>query len=76
MWAILQKLSERHQLVLALRFGLHDGVNRTLDEVAQLIGVTREQIRQNQEKALRLIRRNPLNTQRLEPYRGAEWEFR
>ena len=51
---VLDTLTEREQKVLRLRFGMDDGRQRTLEEVGQLFGVTRERIRQIEAKALRL----------------------
>jgi len=50
-------LTPRERKILALRFGLDDGVSKTLEEVGQEFGVTRERIRQIQAKALEKIRR-------------------
>lgn len=44
--------------VLELRFGLEDGVMHTLEESGEHFGVTRERIRQMQEKALEILRRD------------------
>jgi RNA polymerase primary sigma factor len=52
----LQNLSPREKKVLQLRFGLEDGHPRTLEEVGQEFGVTRERIRQIEAKALRKLR--------------------
>ncbi len=49
-------LTEREQMVLRLRFGLHDGMPRTLEEVGQVYNVTRERIRQIEAKALEKLR--------------------
>jgi RNA polymerase primary sigma factor len=53
---VLQNLTERERKVLVLRFGLEDGHQRTLEEVGQEFGVTRERIRQIEAKALRKLR--------------------
>ncbi|MEK6557488.1 MAG: sigma-70 family RNA polymerase sigma factor [Candidatus Margulisiibacteriota bacterium] len=49
-------LTEREQMVLRLRFGLHDGMPRTLEEVGHVYNVTRERIRQIESKALEKLR--------------------
>jgi RNA polymerase primary sigma factor len=56
---VLQNLTERERKVLVLRFGLEDGHQRTLEEVGQEFGVTRERIRQIEAKALRKLRHPP-----------------
>jgi RNA polymerase primary sigma factor len=53
---VLQNLTDRERKVLVLRFGLEDGHQRTLEEVGQEFGVTRERIRQIEAKALRKLR--------------------
>lgn len=53
---ILGTLTERQRKVLELRFGINDGKERTLEEVGQVFGVTRERIRQIEAKALRKLR--------------------
>jgi len=53
---ILDTLTEREADVLRMRFGMYDGRNHTLEEVGQLFGVTRERIRQIENKAIRKLR--------------------
>ncbi|MCL4393253.1 MAG: sigma-70 family RNA polymerase sigma factor [Chloroflexi bacterium] len=63
----LTTLSQREQQVLNLRFGLQDGRARTLEEVGQVLGKTRERIRQIESKALRKLR-HPSRSRRLRGY--------
>ncbi len=53
---VLSTLSEREQQVIILRYGLEDGRQRTLEEVGQIFGVTRERIRQIESKSLKRLR--------------------
>ena len=53
---IMEDLSERERYVLSLRFGFDDGHARTLEEVGQLLNVTRERVRQIEAKALLKLR--------------------
>ena len=64
---VLSGLSPRERDVLRLRFGMDDGRQRTLEEVGQLFGVTRERIRQIEAKALRKLR-HPNRSKRLKEY--------
>ncbi|HMS32434.1 MAG TPA: sigma-70 family RNA polymerase sigma factor [Candidatus Saccharibacteria bacterium] len=56
---VLSDLTEREQKIIALRFGLDDGKNYTLEEVGREFNVTRERIRQIEAKALVKLRRHP-----------------
>lgn len=53
----LDKLSPREQMVIRMRYGLDDGIVKTLDEIGQHYGVTRERIRQVEFKALKKLKR-------------------
>ena len=53
---VMEDLDDREKKILAMRFGLGDGVTHTLEEVGQVFDVTRERIRQIQAKALEKIR--------------------
>ena len=53
---ILDTLTEREADVLRMRFGMYDGRTHTLEEVGQNFGVTRERIRQIENKAIRKLR--------------------
>ena len=53
---ILNTLTDREADVLRLRFGMYDGKTHTLEEVGQIFGVTRERIRQIENKAIRKLR--------------------
>lgn len=64
---VLETLTIREKRVLELRFGLEDGRSRTLEEVGQHFGVTRERIRQIEAKALRKLR-HPSRSKRLKDF--------
>ncbi|MDN5330966.1 MAG: polymerase primary sigma factor [Tepidanaerobacteraceae bacterium] len=64
---VLETLTPREEKVLRLRFGLDDGKPRTLEEVGQVFGVTRERIRQIEAKALRKLR-HPSRSKKLKDF--------
>ncbi len=67
--SVLETLSEREAGVVRLRFGLTDGQPpRTLDEIGQVYGVTRERIRQIESKTMSKLRHPPSRSQVLRDY--------
>ena len=68
---VLDTLTPREEKVLRLRFGLDDGRSRTLEEVGQYFGVTRERIRQIEAKALRKLR-HPNRSEQLRSFLDLE----
>ena len=64
---LLLTLTEREEQVLRLRFGLDNGSPKTLEEVGQIFGVTRERIRQIEAKALRKLR-HPSRSRKLKDF--------
>ncbi len=69
MGEILDQLGEREREVLVMRFGLKDGITRTLEDVGKQFNVTRERVRQIEAKALRKLR-HPLRSRKLRDYLG------
>jgi RNA polymerase primary sigma factor len=65
--SVLADLSERERKVVRLRFGLDDGQARTLEDVGQAFGVTRERVRQIESKSLAKLRQ-PLRSGQLRDY--------
>jgi len=63
----LGSLSEKEEKILKLRFGISDGYPRTLEEVGNVFGVTRERIRQIEAKALRKLR-HPSRSRKLRDF--------
>ena len=64
---LLSQLTPQQKRVIILRFGLKDGRSRTLEEVGQEFGVTRERIRQIEDKALKRLR-HPSRSRKLKEY--------
>lgn len=69
MFEILDGLADRERQVLIMRFGLEDGISRTLEDVGKEFKVTRERVRQIEAKALRKLR-HPLRSRKLRDYLG------
>ena len=66
---ILSTMSEREATILRHRYGLIDGIPKTLDQIGEEIGVTRERIRQLENKAISKLK-HPTRAQRLSEFRG------
>jgi RNA polymerase primary sigma factor len=64
---VLDSLSGRERRVLELRYGLDGAPDRTLSEIGDALGVTRERIRQIEAKALRKLR-HPSRSKKLRAY--------
>jgi RNA polymerase primary sigma factor len=64
---VLSTLTPREETVLRLRFGIGDGYPRTLEEVGNRFGVTRERVRQIETKALRKLR-HPIRSKKLKDF--------
>ena len=67
MSGILDTLNPRERVILEQRFGLVDGKNRTLEELARQFKLTRERIRQIEAKALRKLR-HPSRSRKLKAF--------
>lgn len=67
--SILKTLKPREEKVIRLRFGLDDGLPRTLEEIGKKFKVTRERIRQIEAKALRKLR-HPARSKKIRDYYG------
>lgn len=65
---ILRDLPKREEKIIRLRFGLNDGLPKTLEEVGQLFNITRERVRQIEAKALKKLR-HPTRLRKLQMYK-------
>ncbi|MCK5213987.1 MAG: RNA polymerase sigma factor RpoD [Candidatus Omnitrophica bacterium] len=65
--SVLLTLDVRERKILELRFGIHDGTSRTLEEVGSEFSVTRERVRQIESKALRKLR-HPTRSRRIKSF--------
>lgn len=65
--SLLDSLSEREAGVIRMRFGLGDGMPKTLDQIGETFGVTRERIRQIESKTMAKLR-HPSRSQSLRDY--------
>ena len=64
---VLSGLTSREQEIIAMRFGLIDGQAKTLQQIGNIFGVTRERIRQIEKKVLRKLK-HPTRIKQLEPH--------
>ena len=71
--ALLQSLSKRERLIIALRFGLEDGHEHSLDEIGDRLSFSRERVRQLETVALRKLR-HPRRSCRLQPFIDGTFE--
>ena len=55
---LLEKLGDRERQVIRLRYGLEDGRTHTLEEIGDMLGVTRERVRQIEARAMEKLRKN------------------
>lgn len=65
---ILRDLPKREEKIIRLRFGLNDGLPKTLEEVGQMFNITRERVRQIEAKALKKLR-HPTRLRKLQMYK-------
>ncbi len=56
--AVMEVLSEREAMIIKLRFGLDDGVPRSLSWIGQMMGITRERVRQIENRAIKKLQQN------------------
>jgi len=64
---VLSSLSDREKQVIRLRFGIDDGYAHTLDQIGRTFGVSRERIRQIEERALNKLR-HPVRVRKLKDF--------
>ena len=63
----MHELKKREQEILKARYGFEDGVEKTLEEIGQSFGVTRERIRQIEAKAIKKLS-SPTKKKKLEDF--------
>lgn len=65
--SLMHELKKREQEILKARYGFEDGVEKTLEEIGQSFGVTRERIRQIEAKAIKKLS-SPTKKKKLEDF--------
>jgi len=73
LWSVLETLTDRERKILILRFGLDDGIPKSLDQVGEIFCVQRERVRQIEFKALRKMRHPHRIKLLMEPEQHAKW---
>jgi RNA polymerase primary sigma factor len=62
--ALLDRLRDKEREVIILRFGLRDGIQRTLEEIGNVFGLTRERVRQIEVEAIKKLRKIIINEEK------------
>ncbi|MBW7876115.1 MAG: sigma-70 family RNA polymerase sigma factor [Candidatus Cloacimonetes bacterium] len=65
---VMEVLSERESMIVKLRFGLDDGVPRSLSWIGNMMGITRERVRQIENRAIRKLQENADTMERLRDF--------
>ena len=66
---VMKVLSERESMIISLRFGLDDGVPRSLSWIGKMMGITRERVRQIENRALKKLQAHKDSISRLEDFK-------